>query len=188
MRDMNDHHLILGTLVDVLTGETLDDTHDERYRQSLVRRLVDAKHFAPGELIRNVPLTAETGSKKALLKIDVIIRIEGVDLMLVKYGPGSIITRHRPALAASRLVGSHQIPRVVVTNGEDADILDGKTGRLLAQGLDAMPDRDTLIRLAHDHPPDAITPDRVRLESRILYAFDVDGSCPCDTDICRIEP
>ncbi|GAB6093930.1 hypothetical protein JCM14469_01820 [Desulfatiferula olefinivorans] len=185
---MNDHHLILGTLVDVLTGETLDDTHDERYRQNLARLLVEDRQFAPGELIRNVSLTAETAGKKARLKIDIIVRIDGTDLMLVKYGPGSIITRHRPALAASRLISGRQIPRVVVTNGEDADILDGKSGRLLGRGLDAVPDRETLVRLGREHPPEPVSPDRARLESRILYAFDVDGSCPCDTDICRIEP
>ena len=38
---MNGHHLILGELTDYITGETLKDTHDERYRQQIARRLID---------------------------------------------------------------------------------------------------------------------------------------------------
>ena len=33
---MDGHHLILGELTDLITGETLTDTHDERYRQKLI--------------------------------------------------------------------------------------------------------------------------------------------------------
>ena len=42
---MNGHHLILGKLSDYLTGDTLDDTHDERYRQKIARLLVDRKGY-----------------------------------------------------------------------------------------------------------------------------------------------
>ena len=30
---MGGHHLIMGELTDLVTGQTLPDTHDERYRQ-----------------------------------------------------------------------------------------------------------------------------------------------------------
>ena len=187
IRPMNEHHLILGTLTDFLTGKTIHDTLDERYRQNIARILVEEKGYQPSEIVKDYPLTVGATQKKAVLKIDFIVCVDGDNLMLIKYGPGSIVTRHRPALAASRLVGQTQIPCVVVTNGEESDILDGHSGNLLGRGLSSIPRRDDLARLALTAVRDTICGKRIELESRILYAFDVDGSCPCDTDICRIE-
>ncbi len=31
---MGEHHLILGELVDFITGKTIKDTHDERYKHN----------------------------------------------------------------------------------------------------------------------------------------------------------
>ncbi|MCK7466807.1 MAG: hypothetical protein MZU91_00755 [Desulfosudis oleivorans] len=42
---MAGHHLILGKLTDFLTGEILDDTLDERYRQKIARWLVEQKGY-----------------------------------------------------------------------------------------------------------------------------------------------
>lgn len=183
---MNDHHLILGTLADFLSGMEITDTLDERYRQAIARLLVEDKHYAKDEIVKDYPLTVSASGKKARIKIDYLVRIDGRAMMLIKYGPGSIITRHRSALAASRLIGPCQIPWVVVTNGEDADILSGRTGELIDQGFENIPSRSMLAGIFED-PPEPVGEKRALLESRILYAFEVDGSCPCDTDICRIE-
>jgi len=39
---MTGHHLILGELDDLITGERVKDTHDERYRQKIARLLIDS--------------------------------------------------------------------------------------------------------------------------------------------------
>ena len=118
---MKGHHLILGELVDFITGETIRDTHDERYRQKLARLLVELKGYSKKEIKPRRELRVSAGEKNAMIKIDFEINVSGKIDMIIKYGPGSLITRHRPALAASRLVAPYQIPIVVVTNGEDAD-------------------------------------------------------------------
>jgi len=106
--------------------------------------------------------------------------------LILKYGPGSLVTRQRPALAASRLLTAYQIPLVVVTNGEDADILEGSSGKVISHGLDSIPSRPELIQRTANEHFDLISADRVQMESRILYAFEVDGSCPCDDSVCRL--
>ena len=45
MEPTQGHHLILGELIDFITGETLQDTHDERYLQKLARLLVEQKEI-----------------------------------------------------------------------------------------------------------------------------------------------
>ena len=42
---MQGHHLILGELVDFISGKIIKDTHDERYRQKLAHLLVNRKGY-----------------------------------------------------------------------------------------------------------------------------------------------
>lgn len=183
---MNGHHLILGKLSDYLTGDTLDDTHDERYRQKIAHLLVDRKGYGKGDIKARSDLLVQAGEKKAIIKIDFIIFLVEKACMLIKYGPGSLVTRRRPALAAARLLAPYQIPVVVVTNGEDAEILDASSGKVTGHGLDGIPDKLELTRLIEDINWAPIVSERAEMESRIIYAFEVDGSCPCDDSICRL--
>lgn len=186
MEEKNGHHLILGELVDFITGETIRDTHDERYRQKLARLLVEHKGYLKKEIKPRCELLVKTENKKAILKIDYTVNLFEKICMIIKYGPGSLITRHRPALAASRLVAPYQVPMVVVTNGEDAEVIEGATGKIIARGLELIPAKSELLKIAKKIRFDQISVKQAEMESRILYAFEVDGSCPCDDTICRL--
>jgi len=185
---MNDkgHHLILGELEDIITGETLEETHDERFRQEIAARLIGSKGYTRGDIQPRRPLTVRVDDKCAVIKIDFGIVLNGRNGMIVKYGPGSLVTRHRPALAAARMLVPYQIPVVVVTNGVEADILDGTSGRVTATGLDQIPDREHLLGIMANWHFSEISAVRFERESRIVYAFEVDGSCPCDDTICKL--
>ena len=184
---MAGHHLILGELIDFITGDILKDTHDERYRQKLARLLVEKKGYHKKEIEPRFELLVKAGKNKAIVKVDFIITISGKACMIIKYGPGSIVTRYRPALAASRLVAPYQVPVVVVTNGEDAAVLDGKTGNVISSGLDSIPLKSELLKRVSKSDFKSVAADRAELESRIIYTFEVDGSCPCDDTICILE-
>ena len=184
---MAGHHLILGELIDFITGNIIEDTHDERYRQKLARLLVEKKGYHKKEIEPRFELLVKAGKNKAIVKVDFIITISGKACMIIKYGPGSIVTRYRPALAASRLVAPYQVPVVVVTNGEDAAVLDGETGNVISSGLDSIPLKSELLKRVAKSDFKSVAADRAELESRIIYTFEVDGSCPCDDTICILE-
>ena len=183
---MGGHHLILGELTDFITGEILDDTLDERYRQQIGQKLVVEKGYAKTDITPRYELVFNIGEKCARILVTYIIGYESRIAMLIHYGPGSLVTRHRPALAMSRLVADYQVPVVVVTNGEEADILCGKDGAVMDSGLDRIPDVQSLIDLSKRHNWDAISAERKKMESRILMAYEVDDKCPCDDSTCKI--
>jgi len=184
---MNGHHLILGKLTDFITGEILKDTHDERYRQKVARLLVETKGYRKADVVPRCDLLVTAGDKKqAIVKVDFKVILSGRTAMIIKYGPGSLVTRQRPALAASRLLEAYQIPLVVVTNGEDADILIGATGKVAGSGLQGVPSRSDLHHMTAKAHFERISAERAEMESRILYAFEVDGCCPCDDSVCRL--
>jgi hypothetical protein len=99
---MDGHHLILGEIADFVTGETLRDTHDERYRQSIARLLVEQKGYLKKDIRPRWDLRVTAGEKCALVKIDFSIVMNDRVYMMIRYAPGSLVTRHRPSLAASR--------------------------------------------------------------------------------------
>ncbi len=183
--DSSGHHLILGRLTDYLTGEILDDTHDERFRQKIARLLVESRGYSKTEIATRILLPVQAGELRAVIKVDFSITINSRILMVIQYGPGSLVTRQRPALAISRMIAPYQVPMVIVTNGEDADVIRGDKGRVLAGGLDAIPRRAELLSLVSEEKFALIPPKRFEMESRILYAFEVDGRCPCDMEVCR---
>ena len=185
---MGGHHLILGKINDFITGEILDDTHDEQYRQKIARFLVSEKDYDKDDIHCRTPLVVVAGNRKGRLWVDFMVTVDDRMAMVIKYAPGSLVTRHRPSLAISRLVASYQIPVVVVTNGETADILDGESGMLTASGFDQIPSRVELMQnmRQNSYSFSPISLKRAEMEARIVYAFEIDGGCPCDDTACRI--
>ena len=183
---MNGHHLILGELEDFITGETVKDTLDERYRQKIARLLVNQRGYFKKDIEPRRKLFVKADDHKAMITLDFAVRLMDRIVMIIKFGPGSIVTRRRPVLAVSRLLASYQIPIAVVTNGEDAEIMDGFSGNILSQGLETIPSRSKLVKTAAQNDFKIISNQRVEMESRIVYCYEVDGSCPCDEDICRL--
>ncbi len=182
----NRHHLVLGELRDYLSGETLPDTHDERYRQKLARLLVEQKGYAKQEIEPRRPLVLVAGEERRSITVDLVVRLSGKACMIVQYGPGSLVSRHRPALSVSRLVESYQVPVVVVSNGEDADVLLGDTGRKIGQRLTGIPDRGVLAALVAERGFAPIPTERIATESRIALAFELECGCPGEEDSCEV--
>ncbi len=178
--------MILGRVEDFLTGRQIDDTHDERYLQAIARKLVLEKGYNKSQIESRCRLRVEAGEKCGLITIAFMVQIKGRVVILIHYGPGSLVTRHRPALAFGRLVAPYQVPLVVVTNGRQADILDGKTGKIINKGLDEIPARDDLEGQLTDMEFEPIDRERRQREARIVFAYEIDDSCPCDDSSCRL--
>ena len=184
MADIPSHHYIYGTCVDYITGETIVDTDDERCRQELAKLLVEKKGYAKSDLEPRLCVETLYNGQFVSSTIDITVKVDDKRIMILRFGPGSIVTRERAAIAAARVLEpSYQIPLAVVTNCKDAVVLDTYTGKVIRQGLDNIPDRketETLIRsLRFDPFTDEKKRDR---ERRILNAFDVEVCCaggPC---------
>lgn len=183
MADIPSHHMIYGSLSDYVTGEPLVDTDDERYRQKLARLLVEERGFAKNELEMRRRIETLFAHQFVTSKIDIVVRIGEQRVMVVRYGPGSLVTRERAAIAAARVLEEDQrIPLAVVTNGEDGELLDARTGKVLGTGLGAIPTREAVLGMMPGLDFTPVAPERREPELRILNAFDVEACCaggPC---------
>ena len=178
-RKIPGHHLVYGTLKDYLTGEELPDTDDERVRQDLAKMMVEEKGFAGQDL--EPRLTIETTFNKIFVRsiIDLTVSVAGTRLFVLRYGPGSLVTREKPALAAARVLDKEYcIPLAVVTNGRDAELLETATGKVLATGMEAIPNREQAGKLIGEYSCSPPADEAVRERTlRVLNTFDLEVCC-----------
>jgi len=179
---MSTHHLILGDLTDYITGRVLADTHDERARQSLARILVDEKGFDRSQIETAVLLPVAVDNDAGSVRVDFVIRLNQRIGLIVVYGPGAIVSRQRPALAAGRLLATYVIPRVVISNGEDAYVMDGYSGKVIGRGLAAIPSRTDVLAAQETSAEMRLDDDRRNKEQRILFCMEVltERECQCN--------
>lgn len=179
MTDTSGHHRVYGELKDYLTGEILRDTDDERLRQQLASFLVEEKGFHKNTL--RPRLFIETNFNKQYVKstIEFTLQVQNKQVMIIRYGPGSLVTRERPAIAAARILNKdYQIPLTVVTNARDAELLDTYSRKVLATGLENIPN---LAKIEEILPDLVFAPladsTQYEKEARILNVFDVEVCC-----------
>ena len=178
-REMPDHHLVYGTLKDYITGEELPDTDDEQLRQELARMMVEEKGFAKSDLEPRLSIKTLFNHIFVHSIIDLTVSVGGTRLFVLRYGPGSIVTREKPALAAARVLDeAYCIPLAVVTNGRDAELLESRTGKVLAIGMEAIPDREQAKKLLEKFPPPLPLQGAERDRNlRVINAFDLEACC-----------
>ncbi|WDP88898.1 MAG: type I restriction enzyme HsdR N-terminal domain-containing protein [Desulfobacter sp.] len=185
--EKNPHHLVMGELTDYLSGEILPDTHDERYRQKLARLLVETLGYDKADIEKNREVIIRVGGRRATLKIDFVISRQNSAVMMIKYAPGSLVTRRLSNIALSRILFPYQIPVVVTTNGEDAEVICGATGVVKGQGLRDIPGIEDPWVQSLPQLPEPVSPQLADKAAKISFACWIDGACPCDSDICTLQ-
>lgn len=179
MIDTSGHHIVYGELRDYLTGEVLPDTDDERIRQELARLLVEDLGYGREELEPRLTIDSCFNNSQVQTLVELTARINGRRLFVLRYGPGSLVTRETAAIAAARLLDpDYRIPLAIVTNGRDAELLETGHGRVLATGMACIPDRKRAEELAGECLFEPFR-DAGRREQalRILNVFDQEVCC-----------
>ena len=155
------------------------DTDDEQIRQSLTLMMMKEKGFNKEQL--RARATIETLFSKSFVRstIELVVSTNNKETMILRYGPGSLVSRERAAVAAARVLNKeYRIPLVIVTNGKDAELIDSTNGHILGYGMDAIPTAEKLNELLKNlsflPPPDE---NHYEKELRILNAFDVERCC-----------
>ncbi len=173
------HHIVYGALNDYLTGEELPDTDDERVRQQMARLLVEERGYKKEELEPRLAIETRFNAIFVRSVIDLTVRIEGKRLFILRYGPGSLVTREKSTVAAARILEpDYRIPFGVVTNGRDAEFLETGRGVVLATGMEAIPDRIRAGVLRKEAVFEPYRDPGLREKAmRILNTFDLEVCC-----------
>ncbi|WP_243360017.1 type I restriction enzyme HsdR N-terminal domain-containing protein [Fundidesulfovibrio terrae] len=180
------HEESLGTVIrDYLTGEELEETSYEVYRQALARLFVEERGYPRDRVMSKIGIRFPVDGTEYTRMVDLAVLGPGGEiLMLVVFCSGEPGSYLRESLAAARL-HDPPVPLVLATDTKSAALAASASGEVLGTGLRAIPHCDDLAALAEAHPARPLTPDQAERERRILYAYSEMLSGGCCQGACR---
>lgn len=159
-----------------LTGLLVLDTDRERIRQKLARFLVEELGYRISDFVLDQEIYLEVNNEKIISIVDLTVRVDGRSLMILRGGPGSVVTREAGTVAAARLLEpDYIIPWAVQANLFDAAFLDVRKKRAIAYGWESIPSRSRLLKMTSAWPPPSLPSERIPVERQILYSYDTHG-------------
>lgn len=156
---------------DYLTGEELEETSYEEFRQALARLLVEERGYPKDSLTAKVGLCFPAQGREYTRLIDLLVKSQaGLPLMLVIFCSGEPGSYLREAVAAARL-HCPPVPLALTTDTKTAELVACATGQSLGSGLRAIPYYQDLPDLAAKHPLAPLNPQQTDREQRILHTY-----------------
>lgn len=160
------------TLIDFITGKEVPDTGSEANRQAVERLLVEEKGFDKTDINVDTPLEIRVDGETYRSKVDLVIRVAGRRFMILKCAAGSLGSREREVISASRLLDTYQIPFAAVSDGRTAIVLDTVSGKRIGEGMDAIPTKEAAIKHFRGMPLFPLPDDRREKEKLIFRSYD----------------
>jgi hypothetical protein len=178
-----------GTLRDYLTGEEIDETTFEEFRQALVRLLVEEKGY-PRERIRaKVRLTYCVDGEEFERPLDFVVYDEnGAPLFVVIFCAGNVGSFERETVCAGRLIEGGPVAYALVTDTMNASLMDVRTGEVVATGMNAVPDWDSLLDMARKADPQPLTDEQRQRQTRVFHAYCGFLFGTCCSESCSLPP
>ena len=144
-------------------------------RQARKRVLNAAKGYRGANVVVDAPLAFEVAGEHYRSRIDLLV-MAGQPLrpfMAIKCAAGSLGSREREIVSAARIYDpAAQIPLAVVSDGQQAIVLDAVSGRKLAEGMAAIPDYQEANRRAGRGDAMPYPPERMERERLIFRSYD----------------
>ena len=160
-------------LSDYVTGRPIPDIGAEANRQAVERLLVDEKGYGRQEIEVDAAIAVTIDGEAYRSRVDLVVGIDGKQLMAIKCAAGSLDSRQREIVAAARLLAPERtLALAVASDGRSALVWDGVSGRQIGSGLAAIPDRAALAaRFAScDIPP--LDEKRLARERVVFRSYD----------------
>ncbi|MEW6410745.1 MAG: type I restriction enzyme HsdR N-terminal domain-containing protein [Nitrospirota bacterium] len=171
----------MSVICDFITGQELTDTDDERIRQGIERFLVEEKGYSKEDVEVDKEFEISIDGEVNRSKVDIIVCVEEKRFMIIRCARGSLVSREREVISCARTFDVYQIPFAIVTNGEDAEVLDTVTGEVISCGLGAIPSKREALEAIKRIEFKRLPKERIEKEKRIFLAFDA-IKCPLKCD------
>ncbi len=168
-------------ICDFITGQVFIDTDDERIRQGIERFLVEEKGYSKKDIEVDREFDVVIGKEINRSKVDLAVNIEEKIFMVIKCARGSLVSREREVLSCARILDVYQIPFAVITNGQDAEIIETISGEIIGCGLEAIYSKTQALEAIKKIEFKKLQDERIEKEKRIFLAFD-SIKCPSKCD------
>lgn len=178
-----------GTLRDYLTGEEIDETTFEEFRQALVKLLVEEKGYPKGQLKTKVGLKYRVEEEDFERPLDVVLYDEqSKPMFVVIFCAGDVGSFERETVCAGRLVEGGPVAYALVTDTMDAALMDVRTGDVVARSMNAVPHYDDLVDMVAQVEIKPLTDQQREMQTRVFHTYCGFIYGTCCSDSCSLPP
>jgi len=165
-------------LTDCLTGRQIPFSNKDNIRQKALRFLLDEKGYLKADISVDRTVVFTLDGEDVYSPVDIAINVGGLTCMVWKCASGSLVSRERQVIASSRLLEECVVALAVVTNGEDLELIDTVSEKVLETGFQAVPSRRDLLEKVREMVPKKMKTSKIIYEQRILYTYDAISCAP----------
>jgi len=140
--------------------------------------LTKEKNYDPSEIEIDPEFRLNLSDSEASVSIDFVVTLPSASFMVIKCSSSSIESWERYVVSFARVVKDYQIPYAVVTDGDNARIMDALAGILVSESIKGLFERKDAIEKLKDFKKIPCPANRLEKEKRIMYAFE---SIKCPT-------
>jgi len=159
-------------LVDYVTGKTVPNIGVEEIRQRVEQFLVEEKGYLKEDVCVDADIEIDIDGSCYVSRLDLVIAVENNNFMVIKCAAGSLESREREVMSASRIFASSPIPYAVVSDSKTAVLYDAVSGKKTGEGLSAIPSRSEAGNFFKTHQPVQIPENRLKKEKIIFRSYD----------------
>ena len=160
------------TIIDFVTGRTVPNIGAEENRQIVEKLLVNDKGFSKEDIEVDADIALQIGDETYRSQIDLVVSDSGKRFMAIKCVAGSLGSREREILSASRLLETYPLPISVVSDGDTAIVMDTISGEKLGEDLKTIPSKADAQRLIRTARHRSLPKSRIEMEKLIFRTYD----------------
>ena len=97
--------------------------------------LIEDKKYEPGDIAIDPEYTLQLSTGQAKVSMDMVLTLSGVDFLAIKCSSSDIESWVRYVTAFARAVNDYQMPYAMVTDGENAKIIDVLKGTFIGESI-----------------------------------------------------
>ncbi len=150
-------------------------------KKKVFEYLIKEKKYALSDLIIDPRFELKLSNCVVDVTIDFIITVSSEDFAVIRCAPASIESWERYVVSFARVVKDYQIPYAMVTDGEDARIIDVIEGKLIGNSINNFFSKMEAEELIKNIKKIPCPIERLEREKRIVYAFE-GVKCPSIKD------
>lgn len=134
--------------------------------------LLEDKKYEPGDIAIDPEYTLQLSSGQAPVSMDMVVRLAGMDFLAIKCSSSDIESWVRYVTAFARAVNDYQMPYTMVTDGENAKIIDVLKGTLIGESIHDLFTRGQAMEKMKDFQKIPCPEKRHEKEKSIVHAFE----------------
>ena len=141
-------------------------------KQKVFEFLIKEKHFKQEEIEADSEFKITLNNLEITVHMDFVINLSSASFILILCRPTAIESWERYIISSAKVIKDYQIPYALVTDRENALIIDVLTGKIIGKSLSELFNREEALNKMKNFKKVPCPANRLEKEKRIVYAFE----------------